>query len=220
MLGSLVDRMRARLLTLLYCLAATGCASRSVYPSDWPERSKLTDCRITGTYQDEGELLARSGISPGQHHAHLSWLLREGNLGPFDDLANPEIYVSLDRDSPKMRVGPERSAQIELLESEGGLVCESDGALTLRLESVTATSYRHAAITLWSAADESLIVRMGLSFTEKGVGWLLPDSYEVFWFRFRRMQLSASTGLEASETTDGLDANRVPHQSVASHGIL
>ena len=172
-----------------------------VYPSDWPERSKLTHCRITGTYQDEGELRARSGISPGQRHAHLSWLLREGDLGPFDDLANPEVYILLERDAPKMRVGPEPSAQIEQLDSEGGWICGSDGALTLRIESVTATSYRHAVITLWSAADESLIVRMGLSFTEKGVGWLLPDSYEVFWFRFRRMQLRASTDLDASETT-------------------
>ena len=157
------------------------------YPTDWPERSGRTDCRITGTYQDAGDVRAISGLSPGQRHAHLSSLLREGDTGPFDDAANPKVDIWLDRDSQRMHLSPDVVAQAEQLRPEKGVVCESDGALTLQFESVTARSYRHAAITMWNGADGSLIVRMGLGFTEKGLPGLLPDSYEVFWFRFQRM---------------------------------
>lgn len=182
--------MRAQLVMILCCLAATGCASSMVhptpYPADWPERSGRSECRIAGAYQDVGDVRAISGISPGQRHAHLSSLLREGNTGPFDDSSNPDVHVWLDRDSPRMHVNPDGPGKAEQLRSEGGVVCETDGALTLKFESVTARSYRHAAVTVWDGEDGSLIVRMGLSFTEKGLPGLLPDSHEVFWFRFPR----------------------------------
>lgn len=87
-----------------------------------------------------------------------------------------------------MRVGSASSAGTEPLGSESGLECDSDGALTLRFKSNSASTYRHAVITAWNGADGSLIVRMGLRFTDKGLLGLLPDSYEVYWFRFQRMQ--------------------------------
>jgi hypothetical protein len=186
-----MDSMRAVFVTALLCLAATGCASSIVhptpYPAEWPERSGLTGCAITGAYQDLGELQAITITSPQYRRAHLSSLLRAGDTGAFNDLASPEVHVWLDRDSPKMRVGPEHSAETEQLRSEGGVVCESDGALTLRFESDTGSAYRHAVTSLWNGADGSLIVRMDLTFTEKGLPGLLPDSREVIWFRFLRM---------------------------------
>lgn len=180
--------MRAVVVAALNVLATTGCVSSTAYltpyPAEWPERSGSTNCRIAGIYRDAGELRAVSGVSPGQRHGHLSWLLREGRPGPFDDAANPELNLSLDRDSPKMSFGP--SQETELLRSVGGVICESDGGVTLRFEAVAARAYRHTQVTAWNGADGSLIVRMGLRFTEKGLPFL-PSSHEVLWFRFDRV---------------------------------
>lgn len=182
--------MRMIPVALLHCVAVTGCASiahPTSYPDDWPERSGLTGCEIVGDYQDLGELRAITITAPEQRLAHLSVLLREGDSGPFNDSSNPTIHLWLDRASPKMGVDSDSSIQPESLRSEGGVVCESDGALTLRFESVTARSYRHAKVTEWSATDGSLIVRLGLNFTEKGLP-MLPSNHEVIWSRFERAE--------------------------------
>lgn len=129
-----------------------------------------------------------SVTAPEQRYAHLSRMLRDGNTGRFEDRSNPDVHLFLHRDAPMMRVGGEPSAEIEYLRGEDGVVCESDGALTLRFRSATPSTYRHAVITLWNGMDGSLIARMDLRFTDKGPLGLLPDSYEVYWFRFLRAE--------------------------------
>lgn len=185
-----VSAMRTSVVIVLHCLALTGCAGivhPTPYPADWPQRTQLTGCEINGAYQDLGALRAITITSPKQRLAHLSSLLREGGTGAFNDVSNQTIHLWLDRASPRMRVGSGSSIEPESLRSEGSVVCESDGALTLRFESVTARSYRHAKVTVWSATDGSLIVRLGLNFTQKGLP-MLPSNHEVVWSRFQRAE--------------------------------
>lgn len=143
-----------------------------------------TGCQIAGTYRDVGELRAVTITAPNMLLTHLRDLLRKGDTGPFNDRSDPTIHVWLDRASSKMRVDSDSTNEPELLHSKGGVVCESDGALTLQFDSVTATSYRHAEVTVWSATDGSLIVRLDLEFRQKGLPF--PSNHEISWAHFKR----------------------------------
>jgi hypothetical protein len=85
-----------------------------------------------------------------------------------------------------MRVGSE-DAEVERLRSEEEIKCQSDGGLVMRFESDSGSAYRHTVITVWPASEGSLIVRMDVSFTEKGLPFL-PDSYDLYWFRFKPVE--------------------------------
>lgn len=57
-------------------------------------------------------------------------------------------------------------------------------------ESSTAWNYRHAASTCCNGAEGSLVARMDSSFSQKGLPFL-PDSAEVLWSRFQRVELES-----------------------------
>jgi hypothetical protein len=174
------------LVAAFICLAA-GCASSIVhptpYPAEWPERSGRANCQITGVYQDFGEVQSVAITSPDLGRGHLRSLLRAADPGWLEDPTNPDVHVWLDRDSPKMRVGSEE-AKTEQLRSEGEIKCQSDGGLVMRFESDSGSAYRHSVLTVWPASEGSLIVRVDMSFTEKGLPFL-PDAYDLYWFRFK-----------------------------------
>jgi hypothetical protein len=172
----------------LYGLVVAGCASMprvTPYPTDWPERSQVIGCQIAGAYQDLGEMHAIT--IPSQRVAHLSSLLREGLLGSGNDSSNATVHVWLDRAVTKMRVGSDSSIQPEPLRPNGGVVCDSDGALTLQFDSDIGSAYWHGDVSVWSAADGSLIVRLDARIKEKGLPFV-PASIQVFWSRFERAQ--------------------------------
>lgn len=175
--------------TLLCCALMGGCQTVDVsaYPAQWPKPGALTGCRITGTYKDVGELRAMHITGPDrQQRTGLIALLRDSGEVPADS-SSRLVHVWLDSTAPRMQTDSEPSVEAEPLHPLGGVVCASDGSLTLSFESnMTEYSRRRTEVTVWSATDGALVVKVRWTFTSRGFP-PLPSSHRDGWMRFERV---------------------------------